>query len=142
MVDSVMQRPRRLAAKDLLVDAEHDGTEYQSLARPRLEIARPIEFVIEPAGAKFLWIAAQFIAAAAFDERLQRRFGGKHAGFDGGMRTLDARGVEKTGVVADQAPARKHELRQRLQPAGGQRPRAVTDAPSALEILANQRMGL
>ena len=71
-----------------------------------------------------------------------RRLGGEHRGLDRAVAALDARGVEESGLVADQRPAGEHELRQRLQPAGGNRARSIADALSAFEGLADLRMGL
>ena len=58
------------------------------------------------------------------------------------MTAFDARRVEKAGVVADQASAGKHEPRQRLQTARGDRARAVCDALAAFEEGAYRRMRL
>jgi hypothetical protein len=66
-----------------------------------------------------------------------RGLGGEHRGLDRAVAALDARGVEEAGLVADQRAAGKDELRQRLQPAGGDRARAVADALAALEGLAD-----
>ena len=58
------------------------------------------------------------------------------------MAALDARRIEEARVVADQAAAGEYELGQRLQPAGGDRARAVGDALAALEKGADRRMRL
>ena len=76
-------------------------------------------------------------ASAAAD-----RLGGEHARLHRGVRALDLRHVEEPGGVADQRAAREGQLRDRLQAALVQRPRAVADAPPALEMLAHLRMRL
>ncbi len=38
-------------------------------------------------------------------ESLEGGLGGEHAGFDCGVATFDPRGVEETGIVADQRAA-------------------------------------
>ena len=42
---------------------------------------------------------------------IESGFGSEHAGLDRAVAALDARGIEKAGVVSDQASARKHEFR-------------------------------
>jgi hypothetical protein len=72
-----------------------------------------------------------------------RGLGGEHRGLDRAVAALDARSVEEAGFVRRSAPPPgKDQLRQRLQPAGGDRARAVADALSAFEGLADLRMVL
>ena len=101
-----------------------------------------MQFLVEPARAKPFGIRGELVAGAARLQRGARRFCGKHARLDGAMASLDARGVEKAGVVADERASRENELRQRLQPSCGDRARAVADAFSAVEKTADRRMGL
>ena len=56
------------------------------------------------------------------------------------MRALDAAHVEKTGVAADQRAAREHQFWQRLQPACGNRARAVRNALGAFKESADRRV--
>src|SRR5690349_14998792 len=58
------------------------------------------------------------------------------------MVALDLRHVEESRRVADQAAAGESQLRDRLEAALAQRPRAVGDAATALKILADVRVQL
>src|SRR4051812_34243533 len=99
------QRPRRSPAKEHLVDPDHQRAGVEALGHPRLEVARAIELVVQPALPERRWIRGELLAGAAAFQRLARRLGGQHAGLDGAVAALDARGVEKSGVVADQRAA-------------------------------------
>ena len=66
----------------------------------------------------------------------------QHAGFHGGVRSLDLQHVEETGIVADQHTTRKREPRQGLNAALDDRPGAVGNAPAILQRFADQRMML
>src|SRR5947207_15977876 len=93
----MMKRPRRLAAEDNLVDADHQRAGVEALGHPRLEVASAVELVEQPAAAECLGVGGERIARAAGLERCGGRFGGEHAGLDGGMAALDARGIEESG---------------------------------------------
>src|SRR5688500_2539384 len=138
----VMQRPRRPAAKQHLVDADHERAGEQALRHPRLEVARAVQLLVQPARAERLGISTQFVVRAALLQRLGHRFGREHARLDGAVAALDARGIEEAGLVADQCAAGKHQPGQRLQAARGDRARAVGDPFAALEEAADRRMGL
>src|SRR5207302_3789378 len=58
---------------------------------------------------------------------------GKHAALDGAVAALDARGVEESGLVAEERTARENQFRQRLQAARRDRAGAIADALSALQ---------
>jgi hypothetical protein len=87
-------------------------------------------------------VGIERVAGAARADRLERGFGGQHAGLDRGVAALDARGVQEARVAADQRAAREHQLGQRIHAAGDDRARAVGQALAALEELADGRMGL
>ena len=74
---------------------------------------------------------------AGIGQQRQQRFGGEHAGFDGGVGAFDARYVEKAGAVANQGAAGEAEFGQALQAAFDQRARAVGDAAAAGEHWAD-----
>ena len=114
----------------------------EPLAHPGLEVARAVELVVQPACAECLGVGAELIVCRVPPERRERRFRGEHARFDRGVAALDARSVEESGVVPDQAAAGKDELRQRLQPACRDRARAVGDALAAFEKGADRGMRL
>ncbi len=101
-----------------------------------------MQLLVEPGFAEPARIVGQLVAAAAGAERLGQGFGGKHAGLQCGVRTLDARGVEEAGVVANQRAAGENEFRQRLQATGREGARAVGDALAALEEGLHQRVQL
>src|SRR5215475_8557960 len=58
------------------------------------------------------------------------------------MAALDARHVHETCGTADQSSAWKGEARDCLPAAFGERPRAIGDAPAALQMLGDARMQL
>src|ERR1700693_81356 len=58
------------------------------------------------------------------------------------MAALDLRDVEESGSVADHRPAGEIDLRDRLEATLVERPRAVGDAPAALESRPDRRMRL
>ncbi len=97
---------------------------------------------VQPGGLEGGRIGLERVALALCGQGLERGFGGEHAGLDRGVAALDARGVEKAGVVADQPAAREHQLGQALQAAGGDRARTVLQALAAFEVLADLGVGL
>ena len=105
------------------------------------DVARPVQLGMQPALAEPL-LHARRLGRTIVLQRLGHGFGGDHAGLHGGMGALDLRHVEEPGRVAQQGPARKGELGDRLQAAFAERPRAIADAPPALEMLAHVRVGL
>src|SRR6185437_12011319 len=109
---------------------------------PRLEVARPVELLAKPARFERARIGGELVAASAGPERLERGLRGEHSRLDRGMRALDPRRIEESRVVAHERTAREDELRERLQPARGDRARAVAQAPSALEEGTDRRMRL
>ena len=115
----------------------------KAFAHPRLEVARPVQFVVKPdCWRKLPDIRVSSGAGSApACNRAEGRFGCQHAGLDRGMAALDARSVQKAGVVADQHAAGKCDFGQALQPAGGERAGAVGDAPAALEKSGGSRDG-
>src|SRR4030095_10381779 len=79
---------------------------------------------------------------ASARERVEGRVGGHHPGLDGCVRSLDPRRVEKARLAPDESTAGKHELRQRLEPAGVDCARPIRDALAALEERAYRGMRL
>ena len=79
--------------------------------------------------------------AVAVEPR-EHRLGRHHAGLHRGVAALDLRHVEKPGGVADQRAAGKIEPRDRLEAAFVERPRAIGDAPPALEKRPDRRVRL
>src|SRR5262249_33054542 len=60
----VLERPGRPSAEQDLVDADHHGAEVEALRHPRLEIARLVELLVEPARAKRFGIGRELVAFA------------------------------------------------------------------------------
>ena len=87
-------------------------------------------------------IGREVVGLAPRAQCFERGFGREHSGLDRRVRALDARGVEKPGVVAHQRTSGECELGQRLQAARGDRARAVRDAPGAREESADRRVRL
>ena len=75
-------------------------------------------------------------------ERLENRLGGRHAGLHRRVRSLDLRDIQEAGRAADKTAAREGQLRDRLETALVQRPRAIGDTPPAFKHVANGRMRL
>ncbi|ABA50132.1 hypothetical protein BURPS1710b_1868 [Burkholderia pseudomallei 1710b] len=138
----VMQRPRHVAVHQLLLDADHQRAEIQPLAHPLLEVARAIELGVQPGRLERVRVSGQFVGLAARLHRVERGFGGEHAGLDRRMAALDPRRVQEARVVADERAAREHRLRQRQQAARGDRARAVRHALAAFEERPDRRMRL
>jgi hypothetical protein len=112
-----------------------------ALLEPELEVARLCSSVVQPAlleglrvGASSSWRGRRPAAS--------RRLGGQHAGLDGGVAALDARGVQVAGVAAHQRAAGEHRLGQALQAAVVDGARAVADALAAFDVGADRRVRL
>ena len=73
---------------------------------------------------------------------VEHGLGADHAALHRGMIALDLRHVEEAGGIADQAAAGEGQLRDRLEAALAQRPRAVGNTPPALKVLADIRVQL
>src|SRR5260370_20308297 len=101
----MVQGPGRLAAENDLVDPDHQRSGVQALRHPWFEVARAMELLEQPGFSKRLRIRRKFVGSTTRGERLEGGFGGEHARLDGAMTPLDARGIEKPGVVSDQATA-------------------------------------
>ena len=138
----VVQGPRCLAAEHDLVDPDHQRAGVQALRHPRLEVARAVKLFEQPRFSERLRIRRQFVGSAARGERIERGFGGEHARLDGAMTPLDARGIEKAGVVSYQTTAGESHSGQRLQSPCSDRPGAIGDALAAFEETADRRVGL
>ena len=88
-------------------------------------------------------VAEHFGAGLAIEGEMgEQRFRRLDARFHGHVGALDLGHVEEAGGVADQQAARKAEFGHRLEAAFVERPRAVGNAPAALEDLADLRVGL
>src|SRR5262249_52130887 len=138
----VMQRPRRLSSEYDLVEPDHQRAQVQSLAHPRLEVARAMKLVVQPARAERIGIRGKLVAAAAGFQRVERRLCGEHARLDRGMAALDARSVEESRVVADQAAAGKNEAGQGLQAARVDGAGAVAEALAAFQEMPDRGVRL
>ncbi|SPB19027.1 hypothetical protein NOV72_06228 [Caballeronia novacaledonica] len=138
----MMQRPRHVAAHHLLLQADHEGAEVQALAHPLLEVARAMQFGLEPRGVEGFGVRRELVILAACLHGFEGGFGGHLARLDRRVTALDARCVQETRVVARERAAGERELRQRHQTARGDRPRAVGNALAAFEERANRRMRL
>src|SRR5436309_5635116 len=138
----VMQSPGRFTAEQKLVDADHQRAGIEPLGHPGLEVAGAVKLLVKPARAERFGIGDELVAAPSGPDRLRGRFGGEHAGLDGAVAALDARGVQESSLVADQRAARENQFRQRLQAAGRDRAGAVADALSALQKLPDRLVGL
>src|SRR5690606_21096363 len=109
---------------------------------PGLEVARLVELAMQPGTAEGFRVGSEFVLGAPRGKRFECRLRRHHPRLDGAVAALDAGGVEKARLVADQAATREHELRQRLQAAGGNGARAVGNALAAFEKAADRGMGL
>ena len=107
-----MQGPRRLAAQKHLIHAKAQRADDQTLGHPRFEVARAMQFVVQPTALERHRIVIEFVARAALAHRFKHRVGRQHAGLDRGVAALDARGIEKARLVADHAAAGKDEFGQ------------------------------
>ena len=139
---TVVQGPGRLATKQHLIDTDQQGPGQQSLAHRRLEVARLVQFFMQPGFFKGSAVGAQFIVLTAIAECLEHRFCRQHASLDRGVATLDSRGIEEACVTANQSATREGQFGQGLQATGGDRTGAVGQAFATFEELANFRMGL
>ena len=82
-------------------------------------------------------VGGQLVVRAADLERSNESLGGKNAGEDRCVAALDARHVHEAGRAADQRAAGEDEARHALPAALGDGPRAIADAPAALEGLGD-----
>ncbi len=138
----VTEGPRGAPAQHDLVHADHQRAHGQPFAHPGLEVARAVEFVVQPAFPECLGVGAELIICLPRPQRRERRFRSEHARFDRGVAALDPRSVEESGIVPDQATAGKDEFRQRLQPSRRDGPRTVGEALAALEKGTDRGMRL
>lgn len=60
-------------------------------------------------------------------------FSNQHAGLDRAVRSLDARSVKETGIVADQRTTEEDQFGQRLQAASGDAACAIGDTLAAFK---------
>ena len=74
-------------------------------------------------------------------ERVKCGIGSQHAGFDRGMATLDATGVQKASFAANQCATREGELGQGLQATRGDGTSAIRDTFAAFKEFADFRVG-
>ena len=122
---------RRVGEAAELAEAGEGGT----------NVADAAHLVPQPAPAD-LGGEAPGLRRAPVRQRLRHRLGRQHAGLHRRVGALDLGHVEEAGAVADQRAARKGQLRDGLQSALVQRPRAVGNAPSAFKVFAHFRMRL
>ena len=143
MVGGLMaQGPGGFATQQYLIDAEHQTARIKPLGHPRLEITRPMQFVMKPALFKSGGISRELVMTAPGNEGRKAGFCGQHPGFDRTVRALDAGTIEESGVIADQRATREGQFWQRLQTACRQRPGTVGDAPATEQKLAQGRVRL
>src|SRR5207302_9865009 len=128
-----MQSPGRFAAQEHLVDADHQRAGIEPLGHPGLEVAGAVELLVEPARAERLGVRGELVAGPPGLDRPRGRLSGKYAALDGAVAALDSRGVEESGLVAEQRAARENQFRQRLQAARRDRAGALADALSAFQ---------
>ncbi len=142
----VMHRPRRRLDADArqkpALDAGHQRAHQSALLEPLLEVARGLEFGVQPRLLERRGIGAEFVLRAPCSQRIGDGLRRKHAGLDRRMTALDARCVEKPRFAPHQTAAGKHQLGQAQQPAGRDGTRAVAQTLGAVEQTANCRMGL
>ena len=136
-----VDRPRRALQSQLgqqpLFDAGHQSAHRVALLEPLLEVAAGVQLFMQPAFLEGFGVGQQFIVAAPGLDRCGGGLGCEHAGLDGGVAALDARGVQRAGVATHQSTAGKHESRQAQQTPRGDGPRAVADALAAFDVRAN-----
>jgi len=141
-----VDRPRRALHAQLgqqpLLDARHQRADRVALLEPLLEVARLLQLGMQPALLERRRVGRQFVVGAAGLQRVERGFGGQHAGLDRGVAALDARSVQRASLAADQRTAREHQLGQAQQAARGDGAGAVADALAAFEVGADGRVGL
>jgi|GEM_PF-1878812 len=136
VADGPGRHPVQLGHQPLL-DAGHQRAHQVALLEPGLEVAGLHQLGMQPALLEGLRVGAQLVVAAAGGQGLGHGLGGQHAGLDGGMAALDARGVQHAGVAADQRAAREHQLGQALQAAVVDGAGAVADALAAFDVGAD-----
>src|SRR5437867_3261955 len=129
-------------AEQGLLDSDHHGPGVESLGHPLLEVARAVQLVEEPRFLERRPVSVELVCGSSRPQRDKRGLRCEHAGLDRRVAAFYSRGVEESRFVADKAAARKRELRQRHQAAGGDGARAVGDALAAFEERADARMGL
>src|SRR5882672_2489991 len=139
---AVVQRPGKFSAEQGLLDSDHHGPGVESLGHPLLEVARAVQLVEEPRFLERRAVSVELVCGSSRPQCDKRGFRCEHAGLDRRVAAFYSRGVEESCFVADKAPARKRELGQRYQTAGGDRARAVGDALATFEEDADVRMGL
>ena len=111
-----VQREGRLALEHHLVDAHQQRAQPQPLVHRGLEVARPVELVVQPGGLEGLRIGLEHVVAALGAQRFERGLGGEHAGLDRGVAALDPAGVEEARLAADECAAREHRAGSALKP--------------------------
>src|SRR5262249_54784001 len=91
----MVQGPGESAAEQILLDADHRGAGIEALRHPLLEVARAVELFEKPGFAERAWVGGELVA------RAPRQDGSEHSRLDRRMAALDARGVEKAGVIPE-----------------------------------------
>ena len=96
---------------------------------------------MQPAFFKCLGVGRELVVLAAAGHSGVGGISSQHAGFDGGVATLDAGEVQKARIAANQRAAGEHCFRQAHQTAAGDGTGAIADALAAFQVLANGRVG-
>ncbi|VAY89696.1 conserved hypothetical protein [mine drainage metagenome] len=136
-----MDGPGHAALEQPLLDAGHQRADHAALLEPLLEIARALQFGVQPGLLESTRVIVQGVGAAPGGQGHGNGLCRQHAGLDRGMAALDARGIEKTRLAAHHAAAREHELGQGQNAARGERARAIAQALAAFENGADGGMG-
>ena len=95
-----------MTAQHKLLKAVHDGGDGEAVLEPVFEVAVFVELGVQPALLKRLGVGGQLVVLTARHDGVVGRFGGQHAGLDGGVAAFDAADVQVTGVTTDQRAAR------------------------------------
>jgi hypothetical protein len=120
----VAQRPRRLAAEDDLVDADHQAAGVEPLRHPRLEVARAVELVVQPRLPESLGIGVELVLRAAGPSAACAASAASMPDLIAAWLPLMREALRKPASSADQAAAGEDELRQDCSP-----PAAMARAP-------------
>ena len=116
----------------------HRGAEF---LHRRQHVANHLQFFVHPALLVGGVIGLQFVPTTLGGDGGHGAFGGHHAGLHRGVTALDARHVQEAGGATDQGTAREGQLRHRLPAAIVDGARAIGNAPTAFQDLADRRVG-
>jgi hypothetical protein len=89
----VMQRPRHVAAQQLLLDAHHQRTRYIPLLIHCLKL-RAMQLLIEPQLPEGIRVCHELVALPSGLHGVERGVGGQHPALDGRVRAREPRHIQ------------------------------------------------